>query len=369
MISEEYLYAIALRESSQIGDINFHKLVKTFGNAENAWKKAKREYKKLEGIGQKTVADIGNESHLKFAEKELSFCEKNNIRIRLRHLDETPSLLNECIDAPAILYQKGNTNESLQKISIVGTRTMTSYGKQFITDFFEATQSLQYASVSGLALGIDKEVHEQSIRNQKPTIAVLAHGFDFLYPAQNRKLSEKILQEGGILLTEFNSTRKPDRENFIQRNRIVAGLSPSTIVVETGFGGGSVSTAAFANDYNREVFALPGRITDIHSQGCNQLILHNKATAISTIKDLISMLGFHNPKEKIAELFPHSEITIQLTDSQENIYQFIKQNPQISLDDLAQEIDLSSHKILPIILELELLGKVKSFSGRQFIAN
>ncbi|WET48189.1 DNA-processing protein DprA [Chryseobacterium indologenes] len=369
MISEEYLYAIALRESSQIGDINFHKLVKTFGNAENAWKKAKREYKKLEGIGQKTVADIGNESHLKFAEKELSFCEKNNIRIRLRHLDETPSLLNECIDAPAILYQKGNTNESLQKISIVGTRTMTSYGKQFITDFFEATQSLQYASVSGLALGIDKEVHEQSIRNQKPTIAVLAHGFDFLYPAQNRKLSEKILQEGGILLTEFNSTRKPDRENFIQRNRIVAGLSPSTIVVETGFGGGSVSTAAFANDYNREVFALPGRITDIHSQGCNQLILHNKATAISTIKDLISMLGFHNPKEKIAELFPHSEITIQFTDSQENIYQFIKQNPQISLDDLAQEIDLSSHKILPIILELELLGKVKSFSGRQFIAN
>ncbi|MDM1553850.1 MULTISPECIES: DNA-processing protein DprA [Chryseobacterium] len=369
MISEEYLYAIALRESSQIGDINFHKLVKTFGNAENAWKKAKREYKKLEGIGQKTVADIGNESHLKFAEKELSFCEKNNIRIRLRHLDETPSLLNECIDAPAILYQKGNTNESLQKISIVGTRTMTSYGKQFITDFFEATQSLQYASVSGLALGIDKEVHEQSIRNQKPTIAVLAHGFDFLYPAQNRKLSEKILQEGGILLTEFNSTRKPDRENFIQRNRIVAGLSPSTIVVETGFGGGSVSTAAFANDYNREVFALPGRITDIHSQGCNQLILHNKATAISTIKDLISMLGFHNPKEKIAELFPHSETTIQLTDNQENIYQFIKQNPQISLDDLAQEIDLSSHKILPIILELELLGKVKSFSGRQFIAN
>lgn len=369
MISEEYLYAIALRESSQIGDINFHKLVKTFGNAENAWKKAKREYKKLEGIGQKTVADIGNENHLKFAEKELSFCEKNNIRIRLRHLDETPSLLNECIDAPAILYQKGNTNESLQNISIVGTRTMTSYGKQFITDFFEATQSLQYASVSGLALGIDKEVHEQSIRNQKPTIAVLAHGFDFLYPAQNRKLSEKILQEGGILLTEFNSTRKPDRENFIQRNRIVAGLSPSTIVVETGFGGGSVSTAAFANDYNREVFALPGRITDIHSQGCNQLILHNKATAISTIKDLISMLGFHNPKEKIAELFPHSEITIQLTDSQENIYQFIKQNPQISLDDLAQEIDLSSHKILPIILELELLGKVKSFSGRQFIAN
>lgn len=368
MITEEYLYAIALRESSQIGDINFHKLIKTFGSAENAWNKAKKEYKKLEGIGQKTVSDIGNKDHLKFAEKELAFCSSNNIQIRVRHLDEIPALLNECIDAPAILYQKGNIDESLQKISIVGTRNMTSYGKQFIGDFFEATQSSKYVSVSGLALGVDKEVHEQSIRNKKPTIAVLAHGFEFLYPAKNRKLSEKILQEGGVLLTEFNSSRKPDRENFIQRNRIIAGLSPATIVIETGFGGGSVSTVTFANDYNREVFALPGRITDLHSQGCNQLILQNKATAISTLKDLIGMLGINNPKEKIAELFPYSETAIQLTENQETIYQYIKQNPQISLDDLAQEIDISSHKILPIILELELLGKVKSFSGRQFIA-
>lgn len=367
MISEEYLYAIALRESSQIGDINFHKLVRTFGSAENAWKNAKKEYKNLEGIGKKTVSDIGNENHLKFAEKELEFCKKNDIQIRLKHLNEVPTLLNECIDAPSILYQKGNIDESLQKISIVGTRNMTSYGKQFIGDFFEAAKSSKYVSVSGLALGVDKEVHEQSIHYQKPTIAVLAHGFEFLYPAKNKKLSEKILQEGGILLTEFNSTRKPDRENFIQRNRIVAGLSPATIVVETAFGGGSVSTASFANDYNRDVFALPGKITDIHSQGCNQLILHNKASAISTIKDLIGMLGLNSPKEKMEELFPYSESTIQLTDNQQKNYQFIKEHPQISLDDLAQEIAVSTYKILPIILELELLGKVKSFSGRQFI--
>ncbi|AZA81512.1 DNA-protecting protein DprA [Chryseobacterium lactis] len=367
MISEEYFYAIALRECSQIGDINFHKLVRTFGSAHEAWKRAKKEYKKIDGLGQKTVSDIGNETHLKFAEKEIQFCEKNNILIRLRHLNEIPTLLNECIDAPAILYQKGNIEDSLKKVSMVGTRNMTSYGKQFIEDFFEATQTSKYASVSGLALGIDKEVHEQSIRNHKPTIAVLAHGFQFLYPAKNRKLSEKILQEGGALLTEFNSSRKPDRENFIQRNRIVAGISPSTIVVETGFGGGSVSTASFANEYNRDVFALPGKITDPYSQGCNQLIFQNKAASISTIKDLISMLGFNNPGEKIEELFPYSESTIQLTDNQKTIHQFIKENPQITLDDLVQETALPSHKILPIILELELLGKVKSFSGRQFV--
>lgn len=368
MITEEYFYAIALRECSQIGDINFNKLIKTFGSAKEAWAHAKKQYKKIDGMGLKTVSDIGNDDHLRFAEKELEFCEKNNIQISLRHYGEIPSLLNECTDAPAILYQKGNIDANLPKISIVGTRNMTSYGKQFIEEFFETSKSSKYASVSGLALGVDKEVHEQSIRNQKPTIAVLAHGFEFLYPAKNRKLSEKILQEGGALLTEFNSTRKPDRENFIQRNRIVAGISPSTIVVETAFGGGSVSTAAFANDYNRDVFALPGKISDVYSQGCNQLIFHNKATAISTIKDLVNLLGFNNLSGKIEELFPYSETSIQLTENQNIIFQSIKDNPQISLDDLAHEINVSSHKILPIILELELLGKVKSFSGRQFIA-
>ncbi len=366
MISEEHLYAIALRECSLIGDILFHRLIQTFGSAEEAWKIAKKEYSKAEGLGRKTVSDIGNKEHLHFAEQELKFCEKNGIQIRLRHLNEIPSLLKECPDAPAILYQKGDFDDTVPKVSIVGTRNMTSYGKRFIEDFFEATQSSKYLSVSGLALGVDKEVHEQSVQHKIPTIAVLAHGFHTLYPSGNKKLSEKILQEGGALVTEFNSSRKPDRENFIQRNRIIAGLSPATIVVETAFGGGSVSTVSFANDYNREVFALPGKITDPYSQGCNQLIFLNKAAAISTVRDLVDSLGFNNPREKMEELFPYSETAPQLTENQQMVYQSIKENPQISLDDLAQKISISTHKILPVILELELLGKVKSFSGRQF---
>lgn len=368
MISEEYLYAIALRECSFIGDINFYKLVQTFGSAKETWEKAKKEYSKLDGIGRKTVSDIGNAEHLKFAEKELQFCEKNNIQIKLRHFGEIPKLLNECDDAPAILYQKGSFDDHLQKISIVGTRNITPYGKQFIHDFFEQTQPFKYISVSGLALGIDKEVHEQSLHYQIPTVAVLAHGFHMLYPAKNKKLSEKILQEGGTLLTEFNSARKPDRENFIQRNRVVAGISPATVVIETAFGGGSISTATFANHYNRDVFALPGKITDSYSQGCNHLIFQNKAAAISSVKNLIDSLGFHKHKEKIEELFPYQETTIQLSENQSSIYQSIKDNPQISLDDLAEKISLASYKILPVILELELLGKVKSLSGRQFMA-
>lgn len=368
MYSEEHLYAIALRECNLIGDINFYKLVRTFGSATEAWNSAKKNYSKIDGIGRKAVADIGNSEHLKFAEKELKFCEKNNIIINLRHLKQLPHFLHECDDAPAILYQKGHFDDSKQKVSIVGTRNMTVYGKQFINTFFETTQSSNFISISGLALGVDKEVHEQSIHYQIPTAAVLAHGFHLLYPAKNRKLSEKIIESGGTLFTEFNSSRKPDRENFIQRNRIVAGLSPSTIVVETAFGGGSISTATFANNYNREVFALPGKITDINSQGCNHLIFQNKAVAISTIKDLVDLLGFNKAKDNVGDLFQHQEITIQLSENQELILKVIIDNPQISLDDLTGKISLSSHKILPVILELELLGKIKSFSGRQFMA-
>lgn len=367
MISEEHLYAIALRECNLIGDINFFKLVKTFGSAKEAWEKAKKEYNKTEGIGRKIVSDIGNPEYLRFAEKELEFCERNNIQIKLRHHDELPDLLNECDDAPAILYQKGFTDFT-KTISIVGTRNITPYGKQFIRSFFEETKNCEYISVSGLALGVDKEAHEQSMHYHIPTVAVLAHGFHTLYPSRHKKLSEKILEEGGALLTEFNTSRKPDRENFIQRNRIIAGISPATVVVETGFGGGSISTATFANHYNRDVFALPGKITDPYSQGCNKLIFQNKATAISTIKELIEMLGFNQQRVKMEELFPAAEVRIQLTENQKIIYQTITDHPKISLDDLSGKIDLASHKILPIILELELLGKVKSFSGRQFMA-
>lgn len=368
MYSEEQLYSIALRECNLIGDINFHKLVRTFGNAKEAWNNARKNYAKIDGIGRKAVSDIGNPEHLKFAEKELKFCEKNNIKINLKHQHQLPRFLNECEDAPAIFYQKGSFDDTKQKVSIVGTRNMTAYGKQFINHFFEAAQSSSFISISGLALGIDKEVHEQSIHYQIPTAAVLAHGFHTLYPAKNKRLSEKIIETGGTLFTEFNSSRKPDRENFIQRNRIVAGLSPSTIVVETAFGGGSISTATFANSYNREVFALPGKITDIHSQGCNHLIFQNKAIAISTIKDLIDMIGFNRAQTKIGDLFQHQEVAVQLTENQELILKAIVDHPQITLDDLTGKISLSSHKILPVILELELLGKIKSFSGRQFMA-
>lgn len=368
MYSEESLYAIALRHCPLIGDIIFRKLVGEVGSAKEVWELSKSGLKDIVGIGKKISLEIGNPEHLKFAEKELKFCENNHITINLRHQNQLPSLLNECEDAPAILYQKGEYNNSLKPVSIVGTRNITSYGKHFITDFLTELQSRNAVTISGLALGIDTEVHQVSLANQIPTIAVLAHGFHTLYPSKNRKLSEKILEENGVLFTEFNSSQKPDRENFIQRNRVVAGLSPATIVVETAFGGGSMSTATFAANYNREVFALPGKITDKYSQGCNQLIFQNKAAVISTISSLAEQLGFSKNNEMIGDLFPSSEIRIQLSDHQQYILNGIDKNIPISIDDLSGKIDVPAYKILPDLLQLEISGYIKALSGRQYLA-
>ena len=365
MFSEEHLYSVALRRCALIGDIHFYRLVSAVGSAKDVWNFPKKDLARILGIGSRTVSEIGSREHIEFAEKELAFCEKNNIKILLRHLRELPLLLPHCDDAPAILYMKGAVPQNLKPVSIVGTRNITSYGRKFIEELFREFPRQKVVTISGLALGADTEVHVQSLQHHIPTIAVLAHGFHTLYPSKNRKLSEKIIEENGALLTEFNSSQKPDRENFIQRNRIIAGLSESTVVAETAFGGGSVSTVGFANTYNREVFALPGRIFDKYSQGCNQLIRQNKAAAISTIPDLIADLSLSGKTPQMEDLFPFSESIVQLSDFQETILECIRQTENACVDDIAQKLALPAYKILPEILELELAGKVKSTSGRQ----
>lgn len=368
MFSEETLYSIALRHCPLIGDIIFRKLVGEVGSAKEVWELSKSGLKDIYGIGKKISLEIGNPDHLKFAEKELNFCEKNHIKINLRHQNELPSLLHECEDAPAILYQKGNYDSAKKPVSIVGTRNITSYGKHFIQDFLADAKNKNIMTISGLALGVDTEVHQVSVENLIPTVAILAHGFHTLYPSKNKKLSEKILEENGVLFSEFNSSQKPDRENFIQRNRIIAGLSPATIVVETAFGGGSISTATFAINYNREVYALPGKISDKYSQGCNHLIYQNKAAVISTVNSLAEQLGFFNSKEETGQLFPSSEIRIQLSETQQHLLKSLDKNNPISLDELSEKIEIPTYKMLPDLLQLELSGYLKVLSGRQYVS-
>lgn len=366
MFSEEHLYAIALRRCSQIGDLNFKRLVAAEGSAADVWKRPQKHLMKTFGIGLRAVSEIGDDQHLKFAEKEIAFCDRNGIRVLLNHCGDLPYLLDQCEDAPAVLYLKGQLPDRVP-LSVVGTRNMTAYGRHFVAELLEQVRGSQVLTVSGLALGTDSEVHQQSIGRDIPTIAVLAHGFHTMYPSKNRTLATKILEHGGALLTEFNSSQKPDRENFILRNRIIAGMSKATIVVETAFGGGSVSTVTFANQYNRDVFALPGKITDKYSQGCNHLIYNNKAAAISTVSDLREDLKLSGAAAS-EELFPYSETRPVLSSAEQNLLDLLRQHPNINLDDLAEKAGEPAYRILPMLLELELKSYLKSFSGRQFSA-
>ena len=370
MFTEEHLYAIALRQCRRIGDITYHKLIQEFGSAKEAWFQLKDSKTSLEGIGPKTTADIGNELHLKTAENELSYCEKKAIQILLSTDSNYPLLLRNCDDAPAHIFYKGKFPHQKKSLSIVGTRNITSYGKTFLNQFIAALPK-NVATVSGLALGVDTEVHALSIDYEIPTIAVLAHGFESFYPPKNKDLANRILDSGGAIMTEFLSGQTPEREFFLQRNRIVAGLSHATIVVETAYGGGSISTATFANNYNRDVFALPGRITDKFSQGCNHLIFQNKAIAISNIKSLIEALNLETLKSKdvIPSLFPEDSLVEKLNKQEQGIYNSIKENNMISLDELAFETNMATYILLPILLQMELNGIVKSYSGRQFSLN
>ena len=365
MFQEEHLYSIALRASPLIGDVNFMKLIQITGSAKEVWHLSKKILKQIDGIGTKISSSIGDEKFLNFAEKELEFCQKNNIQIKLRHQNELPKLLSDCDDAPAILYQKGNYDDTLTPISIVGTRNITSYGKNFIEEFLEILKDKKVIVVSGLALGADGCAHAEALKNKIPTVGVLAHGLHIIYPSQHKKMAEEIIQKKGALITEFNSTQKPDREHFLQRNRIVAGLSPVTIVVETAYGGGSINTVTSANSYNREVYALPGRINDKYSQGCNLIIAQNKAKILSSFNDILDDLQLNQNSSKTGNLFTYKEINI--SKEHRPIYNCIVENQPISLDDLSAKLDIPAFKLLPILLDFELKSYIKALSGKQFM--
>ena len=366
MFTEEHLYTLALRRCRRIGDITFHKLIQEYGSAKNVWEQHKEGEQKL----RITNTDIGNEAHITTAKNELDYCSKNGIKLLLPCNTDYPELLKNCDDAPAHIFYKGELPKNKILISIVGTRNITSYGKLFIQQFL-AKLPKNCATVSGLALGIDTEVHEKSLDYNVPTIGVLAHGFSHFYPAKNRQLSERILENGGCLLTEFLSHQRPERELFLQRNRIIAGLSAATLVVETAYGGGSISTVTFANSYNRDVYALPGRIHDKYSQGCNQLIVQNKAIAIANITDLMDMLQVEPPSPTVhmPSLFEKEDKVLHLPTDQKKIYQAIESAGTITLDDLAYNTEVAPYLLLPLLLEMELNGLIKSYSGRQFSLN
>ena len=366
MKSERTLYYLALQSVEGIGDINAKKLVVHCGSAEAVFKEKAKNLEKIDGIGSKIIQSIKNSKQLHEAEAELDFIDKNDIKVSAFLDDDYPERLKHCIDGPILLFQKGKINLKKQRIiSIVGTRMITNYGKSFLKELIADLKNYNPVIISGLAYGVDVFAHQQAMENDLQTIGVLAHGLDAIYPKIHQKESEKMLKNGG-LFTEFWSNTNPDRENFVKRNRIVAGLSEATIVVESADRGGSLITADIANSYNRDVFAVPGRSTDIYSKGCNQLIKSNKAALITSVKDLEYILNWEKEDKKPKSI--QKQLFIELSIEEQKVYDYLLKEGKQSLDLIALYCEIPIQKTAAILFNLEMKGTVKPLPGKIYEA-
>jgi DNA processing protein len=363
----DLLYKIALTQIEGIGDVHAKKLLAYCGSCEAVFREKKHKLMKIPGIGEFLAASVVRFREFDRVEKEIRFIQKHKIQA-LFFLDPNyPNRLKQCEDAPAMLYYKGNTNLNAAKIvSIVGTRKATDYGKQFCEELVEHLSAhTQLLVVSGLAYGIDICAHKAAMKHKVPTVGVLAHGLDTIYPAQHRNIAAKMTQQGG-LLTDFISETIPYKQNFPKRNRIVAGIADATIVVEAGITGGALITAEIANSYSRDVFAVPGKVSDTYSLGCNKLIKTNKAALLESVKDIEYIMGWDLKPTKSKK--PQKQLLLELSPEEEKIMFLLRDRGKQDIDALALGSNLAVGKLASLLLNLEFNGALRSLPGKVYEA-
>lgn len=362
-MNNELLYRIALTKVPNIGSVQAKLLALHFGNAEAIFKASKKELEELDGIGTIKAKSIKSYEGFDEAESEIAFIEKHKIEAIFLTDINYPKRLLHCYDSPTILYYRGNADLNASKIiSIIGTRNNTDYGKQITDQLIEDLQSLNVTIVSGLAYGVDAIAHKAAVQYNLPTVGVLAHGLDTIYPSQHKPLAKQMLLNGG-LLTEFGKDTNPDKHNFPRRNRIVAGICDATIVIETAAKGGSMITAELANGYNRDVFAFPGKITDGKSNGCNNLIKANKAVLLTDAAQLIEMMGWADKKSKPKK---QKELFIELSSDEQIVVNILKEKDTVHIDELFLKSGLNSSIVASAILNLEFQNVVTSLPGKMY---
>lgn len=363
-MQKELLYQIALTLIPNIGDVNAKILVNHFGNAEAIFNAPKKVLEEIEGIGAIRATSIRNFKDFSRAEDEIAFIKKYKITTLFITDKNYPQRLLNCYDSPPMLYYKGNADLNAGRIiAIVGTRNHDDYGKKICEKLIEDLINEEVIVVSGLAFGIDSIAHKASLKNKIPTIGVLAHGLDRVYPSQNATIAKQMISQGG-LLTEFKSNTKPDKQNFPGRNRIVAGIADATIVIESGIKGGSLITAELANGYNKDVFAFPGRVEDLKSEGCNYLIKSNKASLITCANDLLEIMGWKKSKKILPK--KQRELFIEFTSEEKIIVDILQTQEQMQIDELYFKSKLSSSEVAKALLMLEMQGIVSSLPGKIF---
>lgn len=362
------LEKIALTKIKGIGPKLGRSLLAHFGSVENLYASSKKELLSIPGIGSSTADAIRSKSSLKDAEEELKFVEKHHIEMLWIADHNYPSRLMHCEDAPLLLYYKGQGSFQQKRIiSIVGTRNATPYGRRICEDLIQGLRELDILIISGLAYGIDIHAHKLALQNNLSTIGVLGHGLDRIYPATHREVATKMMDKGG-LLTEFPSGTNPDRQNFPMRNRIIAGLSDVTVVVEAAYKGGALITAEIANSYNRDVCAFPGGIDQEFSAGCNYLIKTNRAHLIRNASDLCYLMNWESNSVNHAEK-QLSFLAKDLTPDEKKIYTYLKQHTQASIDNISLHCHWPQSKLAIILLEMEMNNLILSLPGRIYKLN
>ncbi|MCC6289765.1 MAG: DNA-protecting protein DprA [Chitinophagaceae bacterium] len=366
-MNNDILHHIALTLVPQIGDVQMRELLQHFESAKDIFLTKKTNLEKIPGIGSIRAQHIKAFKDFSRAEEEIAFTEKYKIQILTPGNPNYPKRLLNCYDSPSVLYYKGTADLNTAKIiSVIGSRTHTEYGREMTTRIIEELAEHKVLVVSGLAYGIDAIAHKIALKNDLPTVGILAHGLDRIYPSAHSSLAKDMIKDGGIL-SDFMSGTKPDKQNFPKRNRIVAAIADATIVIETSLQGGSMITAELAGNYNKDVFAVPGKATDVKSAGCNYLVRSNKAALITCGKDIIDFMNWDtrvSPKKiRQAVLFT------ELTPEQTAIVELLSKKDAVHIDEINLNCDFSSSIIAAAILNLELQGLIISLPGKLYKLN
>lgn len=368
MDNKELSALIALQHIPGIGSITAKRLVESVGSASFIFEHRNDLRDIVPNVQSSLLKALDCPTAHHRAEQELEFIHKHHITCIGYNDADFPSRLRECDDAPILLFYRGNTSLNPRRVvSVVGTRKCTDYGRDICESFIRdlSAQCPDVLIVSGLAYGIDICAHRAAIKYGLPTVGVLAHGLDRIYPALHRNTAAQMTTCGG-LLTEYTSFTEPERSNFLQRNRIVAGMADATIVVESAIKGGALVTANIANSYGRECYAFPGRINDASSAGCHKLIRHHQAALITSADDIIEAMMWESQQASKPEaiqrtLFPN------LSDEESRIVQLLEQHAEgLHVNTLAAEANISISRLSALLFELELRGIVRPSAGSNY---
>ncbi|MBO7261231.1 MAG: DNA-processing protein DprA [Bacteroidaceae bacterium] len=365
---DELTALLALNRIDRIGSIRAKYLYEQLGSAQEIFRNRKHLNEIITGVNQSLINALDDSGVFIKAEEELQFIEENHIRCLTPEHQDYPSRLRDCEDAPLLLFTLGNADLNTTKIvSVVGTRKATEYGRRMCNRLIEELHTLcpDILIVSGLAYGIDAISHKAALDNNCKTVGVLAHGLDMIYPRTNRDMAKRMLDCGG-LVTEFMSQTIPLPNNFLRRNRIVAGLADAVVIVESAARGGSLATADMAQSYHRDCFAFPGSVGDIYSEGCNALIRDNKAALITSGSDLVDAMGWGTKGVGKSEPI-QTELQFDLTPQEQQVFDKVREKAQgVHINTLVVECNMPYALITSVLFSLEMKELVKPFPGSMY---